>query len=153
MVDVRELSTCRLPTRPTALDGLILDRVADAAELRHLQTLFESLWKAPVVGCLGLVGPLRREIDGLEAWVYSVSAEIRGEAAHTLLAAIPCGADRVHLDHHALWPVDGEEDGGGFGIGDKLGADGEDGACNVQLIVAETRKPIVVSTVSMRNNV
>jgi len=53
-----------------------------------------------------------------------------------------------------------EEDGVVFGVGDKLGVDGEDGASgegkatgNVQLIVVETRKPIVVSTVSMCNNV
>ena len=53
-----------------------------------------------------------------------------------------------------------EEDGGGFGVGDGLDVDGEDGACgegktkgNVQLIVAEARKPIIASTVSLRNNV
>ena len=56
--------------------------------------------------------------------------------------------------------VSDEEAGVVFGVGDKLGVDGEDGASgegkargNVQLIVVETRKPIVVSTVSMRNNV
>jgi hypothetical protein len=53
-----------------------------------------------------------------------------------------------------------EGDGGGFGVGDKLGTDGEDGGCgegktkgNVQPIVAEARQHIVMSTVSMRNNV
>jgi N-methylhydantoinase B/oxoprolinase/acetone carboxylase alpha subunit len=49
--------------------------------------------------------------------------------------------------------------GGGFGVGDNIGVDGEDGACgegekegNVQLIVVETNKPIVVSTASIRSN-
>ena len=49
--------------------------------------------------------------------------------------------------------------GGGFGVGDNVGVDGEDGAGgegetkgNVQLIVVETNKPIVVSTVSIRSN-
>ena len=52
-----------------------------------------------------------------------------------------------------------EEDGVVFGVGDKLGVDDEDGASdegetkgNVQLIVAEARKPIIASTVSLRNN-
>ena len=53
-----------------------------------------------------------------------------------------------------------EDDGVGFGAGDKLGVDGEDGASgegetkgNVQLIVAETRQTIIKSTASLRHNV
>jgi hypothetical protein len=52
-----------------------------------------------------------------------------------------------------------EGDGSGFGVGDKLGVDGEDGGCdegktkgNVQPIMAETRQPVVVSTINIRNN-
>ena len=52
-----------------------------------------------------------------------------------------------------------EEDGSGSGVGDKLGVGDEDGGCgegktngNVQPIMAETRQPIVVSTINMRNN-
>ena len=52
-----------------------------------------------------------------------------------------------------------EEDGVVSGVGDKLGVDGEDGASdegekkgNVQLIVAEARKQIIASTISLRNN-
>jgi cobyrinic acid a,c-diamide synthase len=63
VIDARLLSTCRLPARPEGLEGLILDRVADPSELCRLQTLFESLWKVPVIAWLGLAESLRREID------------------------------------------------------------------------------------------
>ena len=53
-----------------------------------------------------------------------------------------------------------EEDGGGFGVGDKLGVGGEDGACGegkregtVQLVATETRQAIIKSTVSLPHNV
>jgi len=49
---VRLLGECHLPPRPANIDGLVLDRVADEAELFRLQTLFESLWNIPVLGCL-----------------------------------------------------------------------------------------------------
>jgi hypothetical protein len=52
-----------------------------------------------------------------------------------------------------------EGEGIGSGVGDKLGVGDDDGGCgegetngNVQPIVAETRQPIVVSTINMRNN-
>ena len=49
-----------------------------------------------------------------------------------------------------------EEDGGGFGVGDRLGVDDEDGVSDegetkgkVQLIVVETRQTIIESTASL----
>lgn len=63
VLDARLLSECRLPDRPAELSGLLLDHVGDAAELCRLQTLFESLWKVPLVGWLGPLEPLRREIE------------------------------------------------------------------------------------------
>jgi cobyrinic acid a,c-diamide synthase len=58
IVDAASLGSCQLPERPRAVDGLLLDRVADATQAARLQTHFESLWNAPVVGWLGLLeGP------------------------------------------------------------------------------------------------
>jgi cobyrinic acid a,c-diamide synthase len=66
VVDARLLTACRLPPRPSKLDGVLLDRVHDAAELSQLQTQFESLWKVPVLGSLGELTALRAEIAGID---------------------------------------------------------------------------------------
>jgi cobyrinic acid a,c-diamide synthase len=63
VVDARHLSACRMPPRPTRLDGLLLDHVADDAEFSRLQTVFEAVWKVPVVGWLGRLESLRRQIE------------------------------------------------------------------------------------------
>jgi cobyrinic acid a,c-diamide synthase len=65
VVDARLLAQCRLPARPSELGALLLDRVDDEAEAWRLQTLFESLWKVPVVGWLGRLERLRSEIERL----------------------------------------------------------------------------------------
>ncbi len=66
VVDARLLSACRLPPRPSKLDGVLLDRVRDAAEIGQLQTQFEALWKVPVLGSLGESKGLRDEIARIE---------------------------------------------------------------------------------------
>lgn len=66
VVDARMLSACRLPPRPSKLDGVLLDRVRDAAELGQLQTQFEALWKVPVFGSLGELPALRSEIASVD---------------------------------------------------------------------------------------
>lgn len=65
VVDARLLTQCRLPPRPEGLDAVVVDNVGDAAEYCRLQTLFESLWKVPVVGWLGPLERLRDEIERL----------------------------------------------------------------------------------------
>lgn len=49
--------------------------------------------------------PLRRKIADREAWLYDVSAAIRGEAVHTIQAVIDGGADGELADHNALYVV------------------------------------------------
>jgi hypothetical protein len=49
--------------------------------------------------------PQTRHIGGLEARLISVSADIGGEAVHTMLAALQCGNDPIHADHDALYVV------------------------------------------------
>jgi cobyrinic acid a,c-diamide synthase len=65
VVDVRLLADCQLPERPAEIDGLLLDRVQDAAELYRLQTLFEAIWKVPVLGTLGAADKLRDSIAAI----------------------------------------------------------------------------------------
>jgi len=60
IVDVRELASCGLTGRPKKLDGLLLDRVADAGDAAYWQTTLETLWKTPVVGWLDEAQPLRK---------------------------------------------------------------------------------------------
>jgi len=65
IVDASLVSDCHVPPRPDQVDGLLLDRVADSTQLIRLQTMFESLWGVPVLGSLGMIGDLRREIKNL----------------------------------------------------------------------------------------
>ncbi len=51
VVDVSQLTRCRVPERPN-VDGLLLDRVVSDAELYRAQTLLESLWRIPVLGAM-----------------------------------------------------------------------------------------------------
>jgi cobyrinic acid a,c-diamide synthase len=68
IVDARLLGECRLPERPENVDGLLLDRVSDMTEGCRLETLFESLWNIPVLGCLGQLAGLRAIIDGMSPY-------------------------------------------------------------------------------------
>jgi cobyrinic acid a,c-diamide synthase len=65
IVDVRSLSADRLPERPERLDGLLLDRVTDEADLSRWVTLFESIWHVPVLGWLGMADDLRGAVRSL----------------------------------------------------------------------------------------
>lgn len=65
IVDVRLLAECHLPDRPAGIDGLLLDRVHDDAELCRFQTLFEAIWKVPVLGYLGPAEGLRASIAAM----------------------------------------------------------------------------------------
>ena len=52
VIDVRQLAACRLPDAVPGAEALLLDRVADEAELARWRTTFETLWGVPVVGAL-----------------------------------------------------------------------------------------------------
>lgn len=60
VVDVSQVSDCDFPTRPASVDGVLLDRLADASALCRWQTLFESLWGVPVYGALEELPELRQ---------------------------------------------------------------------------------------------
>ena len=66
-MDVRELARGSLLRRPVKLDGLLLDRVADAYDAAYWQTTLESLWKTPVLGWLDEAAPLRAVCASLPA--------------------------------------------------------------------------------------
>ncbi|HEX4148461.1 MAG TPA: hypothetical protein VHY20_05715 [Pirellulales bacterium] len=63
-IDVSQLRQCRLPPRPAAA-GLLLDCVADAADLYHWQTHLEALWGIPVLGALDELPRLRGAVAAL----------------------------------------------------------------------------------------
>ncbi len=52
VIDVRQLAACRLPSAVPGVEALLLDRIADEAELARWRTTFETLWGVPVVGAL-----------------------------------------------------------------------------------------------------
>ncbi len=51
IVDVSQLTDCRLPPRPENAAGILLDRIAPA-DVPSVQTTLESIWKVPVLGAL-----------------------------------------------------------------------------------------------------
>jgi cobyrinic acid a,c-diamide synthase len=51
--------------RPAAVDGVLIDKVADQAEARRFQTTIEALWGAPVLGSLEPLPQIRAAIGGL----------------------------------------------------------------------------------------
>ena len=65
VLDVSRLEDCRWPARPEPMDGLLLDRVRDEADLARWATNLEALWGIPVVGALGEAADLRAEIEQL----------------------------------------------------------------------------------------
>ena len=52
IIDVRQLSTCNLPEAPAGIEGVLLDRIGDEADLARWQTTFETIWGVPVLGAL-----------------------------------------------------------------------------------------------------
>jgi cobyrinic acid a,c-diamide synthase len=67
IVDVHALAHCRIPPRPTRVDGLLLDRVKCPYEAAYWQTTLEALWRAPVLGWLDEAPALRIACDDLAA--------------------------------------------------------------------------------------
>ena len=65
VIDCTMMAHCQLPPRPRALDGILLDRVASRDQFVRLQTMLESLWRAPVLGYLENLPGLRQLVDNL----------------------------------------------------------------------------------------
>jgi cobyrinic acid a,c-diamide synthase len=64
VIDCSRINDCHLPARPLA-DGLLLDCGDGACDLYRWQTIFESLWKIPVVGAIQQSDGVRRAIADL----------------------------------------------------------------------------------------
>ncbi len=58
-VDVRQLQSCLLPTRPENCFGLLLDHVADRRAWSTWKTILESQWQLPVLGAMTACPELR----------------------------------------------------------------------------------------------
>ncbi len=77
VIDVAQLADCRLPIRPSRLDGILLDRTSSPTQLSRLQTLFESLWGVPVLGSLPELPELREELSRLSVGSQPDRAALR----------------------------------------------------------------------------
>ncbi len=66
ILDVRELSACRMPIRCPSAEALLLDGVSGSADFYRWQTVVESLCGLPVVGALEQVSVAREIISRLE---------------------------------------------------------------------------------------
>lgn len=71
IVDVRRLAMCQPPlcqfSQRQSFDGLLLDRVANPRDAAYWRTTLETLWGAPVLGCLGEAPQIRALCDTLPA--------------------------------------------------------------------------------------
>jgi cobyrinic acid a,c-diamide synthase len=84
VLDVSQLSNCRLPPRPHRAAGLLLDKVADGRDFLRWRTILEPLWGVPVVGGLESLGALRAAIAGLRPG-ETVSRDLCRTLANNLL--------------------------------------------------------------------
>jgi cobyrinic acid a,c-diamide synthase len=66
VVDISQVSDCDFPAKPTAVDGVLLDRIPDPSSLCRWQTLFESLWGVPVYGALEELPELRAAVNHVD---------------------------------------------------------------------------------------
>jgi cobyrinic acid a,c-diamide synthase len=65
VIDVSRLGGCILPRRPERAAGVLLDQVADEHHFFRWQTVLEPLWGIPVLGGLGALPDIRREVARL----------------------------------------------------------------------------------------
>jgi cobyrinic acid a,c-diamide synthase len=87
VVDVRNAAQQGVQPRPQRLDGLLLDRVNDAYDAAYWQTTLETLWGAPVIGCLDEAVPLRALCTSLPGGV-NPSRELCEALGERLLASL-----------------------------------------------------------------
>ena len=55
--------TFHLPHLPDGIDGVLIDRIADPADLPRLRRLIGRAWKLPVLGALEELPTIRRELE------------------------------------------------------------------------------------------
>lgn len=65
VLDAAEAADCRIPPRPDAVDGVIIDGVADAEQFVRMQTCIEGVWGVPVVAALERDEGLRQRLVSL----------------------------------------------------------------------------------------
>jgi cobyrinic acid a,c-diamide synthase len=67
VLEAAQAVDCRLPSRPDAVDGVLLDGVRDYEQFVRMQTCIEGVWGVPVVGALEQDEGLRQRIACLPA--------------------------------------------------------------------------------------
>ena len=65
VIDAAMLELCQLPATPTQLSGIVLDNVANTAQLCRAQTELEAIFGVPVLGALGQIAQIRSAIANL----------------------------------------------------------------------------------------
>ena len=93
VLDVARLGQCRVPRLPTDTDGVLLDGVANETDRVHWQTLIESHAAVPVLGWMGELPQLRKQIaEGNSNAVagHRLSQQLAAELMPTL-----CNLDRI----------------------------------------------------------
>lgn len=65
VLDAAQAADCRIPPRPDAVDGVVLDGVNDAEQFVRMQTCIEGVWGVPVVAALQRDEGLRQRLVSL----------------------------------------------------------------------------------------
>lgn len=104
VLDVAQLDPCQLSVRPPPIDGILLDRVADARDAIAWRTNLEALWNVPVLGWLdqvpalrGLAGTLPAGRDPSPELCMALGRRLRANLRVEALAALADRAGVVEL--------------------------------------------------------
>ncbi|MGC3970673.1 MAG: hypothetical protein QM775_26050 [Pirellulales bacterium] len=65
VLDAAQAADCRIPARPDAVDGVLIDGIADYEQFFQIQTCLEGSWGVPVVGGLARDEGIRQAIASL----------------------------------------------------------------------------------------
>lgn len=96
-LDIATLNDCALPSRPAAVDGVLLYGDGTAETFERHRTQMETLWGAPVLGAVAIPAALSTALSALPA-----GAPLSGELTKSLAA---CADRSVAWDR--LWSLAG----------------------------------------------
>lgn len=65
ILDAAQAADCRIPARPDAVDGVLIDGIADYEQFFQIQTCLEGAWGVPVVGGLARDEGIRQALVSL----------------------------------------------------------------------------------------
>ena len=95
VLDAAQAVDCRIPPRPDAVDGVILDGVADAGQFARIQTCIEGVWGVPVLAALERDEGLRQRLVSLIP-----GAPVPSEVINTLAARMS-----DYIQWNTLWTI------------------------------------------------